>query len=96
MRADKTKEGVAIWQYMLHYLKWDKKWDEWVPEDGIYLDDPAGQAKKVSTHIYLHSNKVLYASTCMISLAMVTRHLFYVTHARTHTHTRTHAHTQCH
>ena len=52
MRADKTKEGVAMWQYMLHYLKWDKKWDEWVPEDGIYLDDPAGYAKKV--HAYRH------------------------------------------
>jgi hypothetical protein len=93
VRADKTKEGVAIWQYMLHYLKWDKKWDEWVPEDGIYLDDPAGHAKKVCIHMYLHANKVVHACTCMISLAMLIRlYSLSLTHIRTHAH----MHIQCH
>ena len=44
IRADKHADGTPVWQYMLHYIGWGRKWEEWVHEDGCHVDDEAGRA----------------------------------------------------
>ena len=50
------KQGQPIWQYMLHYQGWAKKWDEWVNEDGLYEDN--AESRKLKQEI-LDRNKAL-------------------------------------
>jgi len=42
VRADK-KNGEPVWQYMLHYKGWAKKWEEWVSEDDMHRNDEEGK-----------------------------------------------------
>jgi len=45
VRPDK-KNGEPVWQYMLHYRGWAKKWEEWVSEDGIHQINEEGRMKQ--------------------------------------------------
>eukprot|EP00960_Hanusia_phi_P074950 768349-Hanusia_phi.AAC.7 len=40
------KNGQPVWQYMLHYQGWAKRWDEWVTEDGLYEDNEESRKLK--------------------------------------------------
>ena len=45
----KTRKDGANLQYFVHYLGWNKNWDEWVSENRILKITPENLEKKVKT-----------------------------------------------